>query len=334
MPRYTWTSAQPLNDDQISYFAYTIQHAVFLAKQAVMYWPCEPYRDSTFLRYFDPTEAEFAKNMFRAIANVPFDLDLTDRAALERLASDPVSFNPRFAGLSIHFLGNHPDLLPEDDGPGVVDRGCEDDLEEDAERFAFIEVKSGGSVGLLSFCRKVYLDLPMLNDLLHPPDWALDWLMDQSNGRQYKFGYGGCRDFDYRDNNWMDTTGRNMLHEFFHYPGLFADVPNYARMIPFEYQNAWGETIPHQILDFQPDLDRDEVEGYPENAYGGWNAMRINQLEPLDNDGVRYKGIYNPDNYAWYATSVFWSRRCGQRFSAPEDYGDYDRDRSHPYFPF
>ncbi|ETI24795.1 hypothetical protein G647_04165 [Cladophialophora carrionii CBS 160.54] len=333
MPRYSWTSAQPLNDDQISYFAYTIQHAVFLAKQAVMYWPCDPYQDETFLRYFDPTEAEFAKNMFQAVANVPFDLDLTDRAALERLASDPVSFNPRFAGLSIHFLGSHPDLLPENGGPGAPDGGCEDDFDDEV-RSAFMELKSGGSVGLLSFCRKVYQYYPMLNDLLYQPDWAIDWQKDQKNGKQYKTGYGGCSDFDYRDNFWMDTTGLDMLHEFFHYPGLFADVPNYAATIPFEWKNAWGETIPHMMLDFIPDLDRDESGGYPSDAYGAWSAMRINQLEPFDVEGVRYRGIYNPDNYAWYATSVFWSRHCGQRFKAPESEEDFQRYRPRPYSPF
>ena len=72
-------------------------------------------------------------------------------------------------------------------------------------------------------------------------------------------------------------------------------------------------------IDFQraPDEDSANTEPSrdlnPPGAYGPWNCARLNELEPTVG-GVKWKGIFNAENYAYYAMSSYASRHCNTFF--------------------
>jgi hypothetical protein len=68
-----------------------------------------------FTRYFEPADARFVENIFRATANIDFSLELTDNDAVGELASKTLDYNPKFSQLSISFLQEHRRLKD----PGV-----------------------------------------------------------------------------------------------------------------------------------------------------------------------------------------------------------------------
>ncbi|KAH0846026.1 hypothetical protein FOPE_12043 [Fonsecaea pedrosoi] len=284
-----------LTDAQVAIFYRTFQDAIYLARHTALYWPCDAANDEVFTRYFDPEDAEFVNNIFRAIANIDFDLDLSNPETVRQLAEEPLTYNEKFTRLSIHFLGDHPGL--EQPGLPAPGHSCEDG----ATWLAFVVPTYAGDSALMSVCALTYQLKPMLADVERAANWAIDPAKDQSNGPQYHDGYG-CENLGYVDSDWMHSTGSVMLHELLHFPGLFSDVPDYYRKIA----TAYDDDTPHFISDFYGDG--------PEDGYGTYNSAEIKRYHPRDQDWLEWLPIYNADNYASYAVSKYYARTCMRVF--------------------
>ena len=256
--------------------------------------------------------------LFRTIANIPLELDLTDAANLQQLASQPLSYNAKFNRISIHFLENHPGLTT-DGMPGLPPNNC-----DTGDAAYAVQTLRGQSI-LISVCSVAYKLQPMLTDLTSPPDRAIDEDKDNFQGPQYDEGYG-CENLGDYDSSWLDSVANTMLHELFHWPALFADVPNYAASILSQSSTPTDGVIPHTIQDF-PGPD-------PAGGYGPWDAMQINRQSPADPRGLHWKGIYNAYNYIWYAVSKYFSRKCSRKFEECPSDEDSWRDRWAPVYPF
>ena len=346
-----WGAPAGIPDAQSAIFTRTFQDAILLARHTALYWPCNTENDEVnipwmilvdvplcllmeiqrFLRYFKRDRADLVKNMFRAIANIPFDLDLTNEETVKRLITDPLTYSPKFNRLSIRFLENHPGLnLPY--GPGMPYYNC-DNSPLSGPVQAFLIPIFHGSSALMSICKYTYEGSPMLTDVINPPNWARDMSKDQSGGPQYLAGYG-CKNLGNIDNDWMDSTTAVMLHELFHFPGLFEDVPNYAASILTE-RNVEGTDpgsgrVEHLVSDWVGGPGQ-----IPSDGYGAYNARLLNQLQPTDkNSGLQWDAIYNADNYAWYALSSCYSKQCGRDFKEAPDHDAAYPDRRLPPWPF
>lgn len=265
--------------------------------------------------------------MFRAIANIPFDIDL-DKDTLERLIEEPLTYSDKFNRLSIYFLGNHPGLqLP--DGPGVPSLNCYGSPNGRIPG-AFVAPLYNGNSPLISFCSSAYSQ-PMLQDVLNPPNWAIDPKKDQSQGRQFYDGYG-CGNLGTTDSGWMVTTGSILLHELFHCPVLFRDVPGYANAIDIDSvtEGTGPGSGPVQNI-----IDDYSNPGYdPDNGYGPYNAKWINDNTPTDQFNQGWLPIYNADNYMWYAISAFFTQKCGKEFAAAPNADSAYPFRELPQWPF
>ena len=229
--------------------------------------------------------------MFRAIANVDMNLDLADPVALANLASDPFSYNPKFKNLNIRFLGDNPGLKPENDGPGILPGDNCETLAANGTGLldAYSQQTDGGNGALMSYCWTSFQQYPMIDDVVHPQGWALDPKKkdlpdaegDNPRALRYYDGYG-CKNLGDTDSKWMDNTAAVMLHELFHWPGLFSDVPNYATTIWYSSPIHGSNTpIPHMINDFDP-LRLGTTQPNPPSGYGAYYASLINKLMPVD----------------------------------------------------
>ncbi|KIW89618.1 uncharacterized protein Z519_09774 [Cladophialophora bantiana CBS 173.52] len=306
-----------VTDSQVAIFYRTFQDAIYLARHTALYWPCDAANDEIFTRYFEPGDAEFVKNMFRAIANIDLTLDLSNPETVRQLADQPLSYNKHFTGLSIHFLDNHPGLTQ----PGVVWDGTLT-CHTNRPLLAFMVPTFGGTSGLMSVCKRLYAMLPMLQDVETAPNWAIDPSKGKSNGLQYYDGYG-CQNLGDTDSSNLHSTGSVMLHELMHFPGLFSDVPHYAATIPSQIQFS---STPHVISDFFGD--------WPKNGYGPYNSAEIKRFLPRDHSYFEWKPTYNADNYVSYAVSQYYSRVCGRKFGeAPSEKAAYP-NRHPPSNPF
>ncbi|OAP65629.1 hypothetical protein AYL99_01601 [Fonsecaea erecta] len=290
-----------LADAQVAIFYRTFQDAIYLARHTALYWPCDAANDEVFTRYFEPGDAEFVKNIFRTIANIDLDLDLSDPEMVKQLADEPLTYNEKFTRLSIYFLGDHPGLTQ----PGVpkTDLSCQGTQ----TYLAYVVPTFGGASALMSVCRLLYQELPMLRDVEDPPNWAIDPSKDQSNGRQYYDGYG-CQNLGGIDTIWMRSTGSLMLHELMHFPGLFSSVPDYNANIAISFD----ANTPHFISDFYGD--------WPRDGYGPYNAAEIKRFLPRDQSYIEWRPVDNADNYVSYAVSQYYSIVCGRAFGeAPSE---------------
>ncbi|ETI24798.1 hypothetical protein G647_04168 [Cladophialophora carrionii CBS 160.54] len=311
-PNFPVIGGPQLPDAQIGLFYQSFQDAIFLAKHAAMYWPCDPTVDKTFLRYFRPENARFVKDIFRTIANIPLDLDLTDKDAVAQLAGQPLSYHPKYNRLSIYFLGDHPGL-PTDPSARLF-------CGNSGKKQAHTRSEPDGSSALMSVCKVTFRSSPMLKDVTNPPAWAIDPNKDQTHKTQFYDGFG-CENLGDTDSDYMDSPAAVVLHELLHFPGLFADVPSYAAMIPTRsgqpehlIEDWWGPS--------------------PIDGYGAYNAMLISKTPPKDRNGRRFLPIYNADNYAWYAISSYFSRKCTKEFQdAPNDKAVW-KNRHPPPWPF
>ena len=331
---------------QVAIFYQTVTDAMVLAKTTALFFPCDagtdevrkPSRNETikvslmcyqiFLRYFKPEDAEFVKNLFRAIANIPFDLDLylSEKTALEAFLATRPPFTPKFQRLSIYFLGDNPSLaLPN--GPGV---GTQCGTNPDGDVQATTNAINNGKYNLVSICGQAYTKLPMLNDIINPPDWAKDPSKDQTGEPQYYEGYG-CSNLGIFDSDHMDSVGAVLLHELFHWPGLFEDVSGYASNEPLQGRvggsGPGSGPVDNAIRDF-PGSD-------PSSGYGPYNARIINEQEPEDNLKLaKWKGIMNVDNFVFYALSTYFSRVCKIDFKEAPDLFSAAPRRVPPPWPF
>jgi hypothetical protein len=247
--------------------------------------------------------------MFRTIANIPLDLDLSDKDAVAQLAAEPLSYHPKFNQLSIYFLGDHPGLDIKNGGPGIaINLNCGN---KKIKLQAYALSLYNGATALLSVCKFAFMSAPMLQDVINPPAWAVDPNKDQSHKTQFYDGYG-CENLGDTDSNWMDSIAAIILHELFHFPGLFADVPDYGATIQLKGvvpgSGPGSGPIEHQIDDW---YGKGKT---PPNGYGAYNAKLVNDLHPLDKNGRPFLAIYNADNYAWYALNSYFSKTCGREF--------------------
>ncbi|KAJ9603927.1 hypothetical protein H2200_011449 [Cladophialophora chaetospira] len=300
-----------LPPDQIALFYRSFEDAILLAKHTAMFWPCDAATDERFLRYFRADQADLVKCMFRTIANIPLDLDFNDFEAVLRFIGQGSVYSPKFNKLSIYFLGNHPGLsLPQ--GPGVSEPNCYVDDTGAGKAQGHAVPLYGGKSCLVSICRHTYQYSPMLADIIKPPAWAKDPNKDQSQGPKFYDGFG-CENLGSTDSYWFDSPAAVILHELFHFPGLFEDIPEYNTLIlstrDVDGTGPGSGLVPHFVDDFGG-TDGEE----PKNGYGPYNARQLNLLLPADDDGVRWQPIDNADNYAFYALSSYFSEDLRNKF--------------------
>ncbi|KAK7893832.1 hypothetical protein LTR67_006533 [Exophiala xenobiotica] len=294
-------------------FLRTFQDGLDLAKHTVLFWPCDPANDEIYTRYFDPADATFVNQMFRAIANIDFNLDLTDPKNVAQLISQPATWNEKFSRLSIHFMEDHP---------GLANLQFSHPSCNIPQTTAFVVPTEGGRSALMSVCPWSYLVYPFSQDIQNPPAWAVDPSKDQSKGPQYYDGYG-CASLGISDSWLLYSLSAMMLHELMHFPGLFADVRGYDDYITIQY----SKDVPHFIADFPGPA--------PPDGYGPYYASLINRLQPKDPAGVAWKGIWNAENFASYAASRYWSEVCGRTFKACPNQAAVDPfERHQPQWPF
>ncbi len=254
--------------------------------------------------------------MFRAIANIDFNLDLTDPQNVAQLVSQPATWNEKLSRLSIHFMEDHPGVA-QIPAPVRGHGSCQ-------PRFtaAYVVPTDGGRSALMSVCPWAYVVYPFLHDIQNPPAWAVDPSKDQSKGPQYYDGYG-CESLGISDSWLLYSLSAMMLHELMHFPGLFEDVPGYADHITI----GISKDINHMIGDF--------IGPAPPDGYGPYNAMLINRLQPKDAKGLAWKGIWNAENFAAYAASKYWSEGCGRTFKeCPNPTAADPFERHQPQWPF
>ena len=251
------------------------------------------------------------KNIFRAIANIDFSLDLTKKETVDQLAGQTLAYSDKFSKLSISFLHEHPRL--KDPGVPPQQQTC-----ENPRTLAFTVPTEGGASALMSVCPQLYQQLPMLADVEKPPDWAVD---SSKEGRQFHDGYG-CDNLGTTDSTWMSSTGSIILHELMHFPGLFFDVPDYFTKIATWYD----ENTPHFISDY--------FGMWPQDGSGPYNAAEVRRYLPTDYDDFSWKPIYNADNYVMYALSKYYSQKCGRVFKEAPSEQDAAKARILPPDPF
>ena len=278
--------------------------------------------------------------MYRAVANIPLDLDLSDKEALQKLIAAPLSYTDKFKRLSISFLRDHPgQALP--DGPGAPpdkSPGCGKTSSQlnGGLPYGYTIPLVPGKNALMTICGLPYQHDPMLDDIIYPPFWAVD--LDKSTEDEIIFETGySCENDNIPpfDNSDMKSPAHSLLHELFHWRGLFEDVPDYEATIATNlYTSGTGPgsgLVFHEIVDWtggDPPL--------PANGYGAYNTRRVNELEPYDKrQGTNIKGIFNADNYAWYAVSTYFTQVCKKDFKECPDEDSAELNNRHfPPWPF
>ena len=218
--------------------------------------------DQLFLRYFRPDDARFVGNMYRAIADIPYDQPITPDTITSLLAQFPQLSN-KYGKLSIYCPGDHPYLVQK---YNAAEQGCNSAQRPDAYTVA---EGSHGEDGYMSLCPKLFLD-PVLQDIELPPDWA----RDPSQPSAFKPGYG-CANLGNTDSSWMISTGATVLHELFHWQGLFSDVPDYYNVIPYSDGDAG-------------------IEDFAEGPFSS-NQVNLRATTPENSP------TNNADNYVFYA---------------------------------
>ena len=293
--------------------------------------------NQTFLRYFKPDDAPLVENLFRAIAKIPYDLVLSDKDAVQDLISKPLEYTAKFNQLSIYFLGDNPGLLlPLGPGPqGTL--ACEVPNNNNADGlFAYLVPIYNGKSAIMSICKNTY-NYPTLDEIKNPPSWAIDPDKDQSQGPQFYSGYGCANlgDFDSCD---QASSGEILLHELFHFPALFADVPDYAAKIVTTGDvvgtGPASGIVNNWISDWTEGQPPDPIDGF-----GPYNARLVNEMEPIDerpgpDKGIKFKAIYNADNYVSLAVSWYWARECSTKFKECPDEDSAFPERESPPWPF
>ena len=257
--------------------------------------------------------------MFRAIAGIDFDLDLTNPDVVLDLADQPFAFSSKFNRLSVSFgMDNPRKELPY--GPGTPGKQCV------GENLGLTLPIYGGTAAIMTICAQAFYR-PMLDDITSPKAWAIDRREDQADGPQYYDGYG-CKNLGDFDSDWLISPGALLLHELFHWPGFFEDVPGYAATIPTTFlvpgTGPGSGIADHVITDYSGST-------VPTTGYGAYNTRLINELHPtfLDDQkgSITFEGIHNADNYVYYAISAYFTRECNIDFKQCPDADSAHRDR-------
>ena len=278
------------------------EDAITYARAVALRWnpDCDPYLD----RYFPSSQSDLVKGLFRTIANVPLDLDLVDpkpdpgkteevKKFLDTMKPDLL--NEKFAKLSIQY-GNHDELTPEEWED--FDHSC-----EKGKTFGSLSLlKTDITRGYMSLCPYLFDNVYSLKDVESPPA-ALT---------QKGIAGLGCDGLGNSESNYMLTTGETVLHELFHWPYLFKDVPGYDAVREDPDLNS------PVIVDYDESLRPDVTVKNPELGYGAFFAHQIRNLPdtaPGGNGKVFVEAVNNADNYACYATMRLWGFVCEKEFA-------------------
>jgi hypothetical protein len=233
----------------------------------------------SFLRYFQPQDYLFVQRMFRTVANIPLDRQFDPFNVAEYLASmaKNAQIHPKFAELTIS-LGNHPDVRDRDRG-----RSCNDG--KLGAQTTYLPAQYGDRA-LMAICRPSLEFYYALQDIEHPPSWALT-----APGGKPEEGFG-CDGLLDRDTSYMLSPGAVILHELMHWPCLLQDIPGYASLAQ---RTTHGYS---KILDFPGPS--------PPDGYGPFNSAVIRNL-PISAFTGSSQAIRNADNFVWYAVDKYWS---------------------------
>lgn len=200
-------------------------------------------------------DAVFVHSIFKAIANIPLQIDIDQSTSLEILSSEAVTtLNPMFSKLEVS-LGDHPDI-PENA------KHCSTST---ATAFCYTS-RAIGDCAYISLCDTIWR-YPSLSEIENPSDPS----------KREEPGWG-CDGIGSHDSEYMTSPGGILLHEMLHWYGLFQAVPHFDQLIE---ENAVG--IP-QIGDFQgPD---------PPNGYGSFHAQQLRSIDNADNFRVYAESKY------------------------------------------
>jgi hypothetical protein len=250
--------------------------------------------EAPFLRYFEKSHAQFVRDVFRTIANIPVNADINKDNVQQYLPPSNWDLNSAFSKLPIS-LGNHPGLSQAD----LALTSCSTKSSSGTGEDAFIVERQDGTA-LVSLCDEVF-DYPSLDTIANPPAA----LRDPPPANTPFIGYT-CDRLGDHDTDWLLSPGGILLHEFIHWTYLLQNVPRYHDLIK-------GPNIGDYFGD------------NPSDGYGPFNAEQLLFFSTKWVPGKFRKNevLQNADNYAWYAHSKYWSFICGRTFSeakAPEDF--------------
>jgi hypothetical protein len=157
-----------------------------------------------FLRYFQPQDYLFVQRVFRTVANIPFgqQFDPSNIAELLTSMDEEAKLNPKFEDLSIS-LGDHPEVREEDRG-----RSCKDG-KLGAQTTYLPSIY--GNRALMAICQPSFEFYYSLQDIEHPPEWALT-----APGGKPESGFS-CDGLLDRDSSYMLSPGSVILHELMHW---------------------------------------------------------------------------------------------------------------------
>ncbi|KAJ9608959.1 hypothetical protein H2200_006730 [Cladophialophora chaetospira] len=238
--------------------------------------------EPVFLRYFQPNEATFVRNIFRQLANIPLDQVITSENVVDLITSPP------YAGLN-QKLEYSWILLDQDPYQKCVDPGYN----------AYMHYDNPQLDALIILCDHGFR-WPSIEEIANPPQTA--WARD-SQGHPLP-GYS-CDNLGTFDSDWMKTMGAVILHEYLHWGFYFTNVPGWhLKIAPDPAQGGKRD-----IEDYAGQL------GPPAVGSGPYNAKLIN--DNYGNTGQPFAPtLNNVENYVWFAVSKYWSWRCGRDFAA------------------
>ncbi|KAJ9610531.1 hypothetical protein H2200_005308 [Cladophialophora chaetospira] len=252
--------------------------------------------DPTYQRFFEEEEdaANFVKNVFRKIANIPFDAVFDDQSAQEILRSDTVTgLSPEYAKLTIA-LDESP-WLPSHD-KGYCNRNSA------FGALLFNQFTDQGATSLLCPGLMTY---PTISEIIYPPPN----LQYDAQGNQ-RPGWG-CDGLLERDTELMLSPGAWLLHELSHWTFFLQDIPDYNRFIQ-PIPNSNGLLC---IVDYRGTT--------PITGYGAYNTQLLKKrVVSNPSDFGPYPTLNNADSYLWYAESKFWTWVCQKNFREAQDPSD------------
>jgi hypothetical protein len=270
------------------------EDAITLARTVALRWnpKCDAYLD----RYFAPEDTTLVEHLFRAIADIPLDLDLEDldeddvKEFVDSLKPDRL--NVKFKGLSISY-GNHPAIPP--DYLASLPQKC-------------------GVTGIMAFLTINRIDLTHVWMSLCPALFDKYYsLKDTESPSEALVKKGipglGCERLGNIETDYMHTTGATALHELFHWPYLFTDLPSYGEDIRRDPIHDYV-----QINDYNWEQRPDVTVNNPISGVGAFFAHQVRTLPDEEATGF-VEAVNNADNYSCYATSRIWGLICNKEFA-------------------
>ncbi|ETI26723.1 hypothetical protein G647_10168 [Cladophialophora carrionii CBS 160.54] len=265
------------------------------------------------IKHFQHQDFEFVQSIFARIANFepPKDHNPADTLALLSTFDMDATLSPYWSKIMMTF-GDYP-RVPADIQPS---RGCgayQDNLLNSKNAYLIYDARAPRPDNW-DFQGSCYMILCPQGELFNfrldlagtenPPAWARD---AQGNP---KTGWG-CSGLGDRDTGYMRTIGSTVLHELLHCPDIFEGVPNYDTVIYDRQHYGWKFNIIRKIIDYPPN----------DRSYGPWKSANLNR-QPADPTTGHSISIQNVDNYVWYATSKYWSWKCGRSFGPATSHAD------------